>query len=121
MIRFVFKRLIIPRGDSGSFMLPTIEPVEKGDIAVFSILDTLTKSTILEKQLDASEEFIYVNLTHEDTEKLMPGTYYWDVKIYKGPEYDEDGILVGGSTVNSYYAAYGLPYCIIKEVCKKDE
>ena len=42
MIRLIKRRLIIPRGDTGSFSIPTQGLVREGDLAVFGIFDTLT-------------------------------------------------------------------------------
>ena len=51
MIRLINRRLIIPRGDSGSFVLPLIAPVDaEYDEAYFSVFDTLTQEVIIEKQ-----------------------------------------------------------------------
>ena len=119
MLRLINRRLIIPRGDSGSFALPTLGIADEGNVAIFSIFDTLTRETLLEKRVDASEDFIYINLTHDDT-NIPDGKYYWDIKIYREPQFDEDGVLIGGEEVDSYYSAYKLPYCIIKEVSRKD-
>ena len=51
MIRLIQRRLIIPRGDTGSFTIPIQGTVEDGDIAVFSIFDPMTHKTILEKEI----------------------------------------------------------------------
>lgn len=118
MIRFVNRHLIIPQGDTGSFTLPTIEP-ESDAIAVFSIYDELTRSTVLSKVVYANEEEIQFDLTYEDTCNLTPGDYYWDVKIYHSPEYDDEWKLIGANSVDSYYSAYGLPTCSIKKTCTK--
>lgn len=119
MLRLINRRLIIPRGDSGSFALPTLGIADEGNVAIFSIFDTLTRETLLEKRVDASEDFIYINLTHDDT-NIPAGKYYWDIKIYREPQFDEDGVLIGGEEVDSYYSAYRLPLCIVKEVPRKD-
>jgi hypothetical protein len=49
MIRLIQRRLIIPRGDTGSFTIPTLGDVSNGDVAVFSIYDALTHKTVFEK------------------------------------------------------------------------
>ena len=41
MIRLIQRRLIIPRGDTGSFSIPTIGTVGASDIAIFGIFDPL--------------------------------------------------------------------------------
>ena len=55
MLRLINRRLIIPRGDSGSFALPTLGIADEGNVAIFSIFDTLTRETKAQKmQLGAS-------------------------------------------------------------------
>lgn len=117
MIRLVQRRLIIPRGDTGSFSIPVNSA---GELAVFSIYDTLTHTTVFEKEIELAEgqEELVVPFTHQDTVNLTPKKYLWDIKIYSGPQRDEDGILIGGEEINSYYAAFSLPVCDIREVAE---
>lgn len=116
MIRLIQRRLIIPRGDTGSFSLPVQGTVGNNDIAVFSIYDPQTKKTVFEKQISLSGDTITIPFVHTDTVDLTPKKYLWDVKIYKNPQYDEDNLLINGEEINSYYAAFSLPVCEIKEV-----
>ena len=118
MIRLIQRRLIIPRGDTGSFSIPTLSTVQEGHIAVFSIYDPLTHKTVFEKIFSATLDTLTISLAHEDTVKLIPKKYLWDIKIYNNPQYDEDGLLVGGKEINSYYAGYSLPICEIREVAE---
>lgn len=120
MIRMVQRRLIIPRGDTGSFSIPLLTGVAAGDVAVFSIYDTLTHSTVFEKEitLDGTEEQLVVPFVHQDTVNLQAKKYVWDIKIYNSPVRDEDGILIDGAEISSYYAAFSLPVCEIKEVAE---
>lgn len=120
MIRMVQRRLIIPRGDTGSFSIPLLTGVAAGDVAVFSIYDTLTHSTVFEKEitLDGTEEQLVIPFVHQDTVNLQAKKYVWDIKIYNGPVRDEDGILIDGAAINSYYASFSLPVCEIKEVAE---
>ena len=118
MIRLIQRRLIIPRGDTGSFTIPTQGTVENGDIAVFSIYDPMTHITVFEKEVELTEEILTISFTHQDTVKIEPKKYVWDIKIYKNPQRDEDGLLIGGDEINSYYAAFSLPVCEIKEVAQ---
>ena len=115
MLRFIHRKLIIPRGDTGSFYLPVRQAVEDGDVAVFAVLDTVTGETVLTKVIDASTDFLFIMFDQEDTINLPAGKYYWDIKIYHCPEYDEDGKVINGLTVDSYYSAYQLPQLVIKE------
>lgn len=118
MVRLIQRRLIIPRGDTGSFNIPTLGSVEEGDIAVFSIYDPLVHKTVFEKEFAATNDTLTIELLHTDTVNLQPKKYLWDIKIYKSPQRDEDGLLVGGEEINSYYAGYSLPVCEIKEVAE---
>jgi len=116
MIRLIQRRLIIPRGDTGSFTIPTLGTVGEGDVAVFSIYDPLIHSTVFEKIVPATNDTITISFEHIDTVNLECKKYLWDIKIYKSPQYDEDGLLINGEEINSYYAAFSLPICEIKEV-----
>ena len=118
MIRLIQRRLIIPRGDTGSFTIRTLGTVGEGDIAVFSIYDPMIHSTVFEKEVSATNETITISFEHEDTVKLECKKYLWDIKIYKNPQRDEDGLLINGDEINSYYAAFSLPVCEIKEVAQ---
>lgn len=118
MIRLIQRRLIIPRGDTGSFSIPTQGTVGDGDVAVFSIYSPLTHKTVFEKIVPATNETLTIPFVHEDTVNLEPRRYLWDIKIYKQPQYDEDNLLIGGAEINSYYAAFSLPVCEIREVAE---
>ena len=116
MIRLLKRRLIIPRGDSGSFSIPTVGEVSDGDIAVFGIFDPLTHNTVVLKAVYATFPTLTFTLKTEDTIDLEPKKYNWDITIYRNPKFDEDGELIGADETNSYYSAFKLPVCEIKEV-----
>ena len=118
MIRIIGTRLIIPKGDTGFFVLPNRFLQENGNIAVFSVKDPLTQTTVIEKHIDASDSHLLVQIENEDTRSLPAGKYFWDIVFYHKPEYDEDGLLVDAMEINSYYSAYTQPLLIIKEVAK---
>ena len=118
MIRLVQRRLIIPRGDTGSFAIPAITTSDTDNVAVFSIIDTKTKSLVFQKIVEVSEELITINFTHNDTVNLPAGDYVWDIKFYKGPVYADEE-LVNGEEIDSYYAGYSLPSCEIRETADK--
>lgn len=118
MIRVILRRIIIPRGDTGTFTIPTLTYVQEGDVAVFSVYDKLTHTTVLEKIIEATEGTIIVPFEHKDTVNIVPGKYLWDMKIYNRPEYDEDGILIGGKCINSYYSGFSLPVFEVTEVAE---
>lgn len=114
MIRMIQRRLIIPRGDTGSFSIPTIAVASASDVAVFTVFDCLTRTKVFEKTTTPTDDTLTFEFTHNDTVNLTPGYYVWDIKFYKNPVY-ADGALVNGDEVNSYYAGYTLPACEIRE------
>lgn len=129
MIRLIQRRLIIPRGDTGSFTVPTLTTVSAGDVAVFSIFDRITNKNIFEKMIELSggEQQLTIDFTRDDTINLNPGKYYWDITLYNEPDFEEDEngqkqraikYLKDGNQINSYYAAFRLPICEIKEVAE---
>ena len=116
MIRLIRRRLIIPRGDTGSFSIPTLGTISDGDLAVFGIFDSLTHETKVLKMIHATYPSLTFTLKMEDTINLEPKKYNWDISIYHSPILDEDGELIGAKEINSYYSAFKLPICEIKEV-----
>ena len=122
MIRLIQRRLIIPRGDTGSFSIPVQGTVEGNDTAVFYIYDPMTKQTVQAIKGEINDDIITINFTHDKTSNLAPKKYLWDIVIYKNPEYeegDEDMICpINGDEINSYYAAFSLPICDIREVAQ---
>lgn len=121
MIRLIQRRLIIPRGDTGEFTIPMQGTVSEGDIAIFSIYDPYYHKTVCEKIIPATNETLTFSFTHEDTVNIEPSDrYQWDIKIYRSPVYDEEDNLIGGASIDSYYAAFGMemPKCVIKQVAQ---
>ena len=110
MIRLVQRRLIIPQGDTGTFTIPTQGSVENGDTAIFAIFDNLTHKTVLEKEIAATEETLTFDFSSEDTLNIEPDD--------RGYRYSWDITLKRANSVDSYYAAFGLPPCIIKRVTR---
>lgn len=119
MIRTIGTRIIIPKGDTGSFTLPIKkENLLDSDIAIFSVKDYLTSTTVIEKNINIVENQVLVHIEHEDTAKLAAGKYFWDIKVYHRPDYDEEGNIVDALEIDSYYSAFEQPQLIIKEVAK---
>ena len=113
MIRLINRRLIIPRGDTGSFTIPSLMKVapETNIIAVFSIFNEIER--IWTKEYEVQNDTITVEFQHEDTKDLPLGKYNWDIKIYINPQYNDSGLLIDGDEVHSYYAGFKLPDCEI--------
>ena len=114
MIRLVQRNLIIPRGDTGTFSVPALSSYQNGEIAVFSIINPMTQAKIYEKIIEITEETFSVRFEHEDTVNLPVGKFLWDIKIYQNPVIVE-GELLDGTEVDSYYAAFNMPSCEIRQ------
>ena len=110
MIRLIQRRLIIPQGDSGTFTIPTQGTVEQGDKAILAIYDNLTHTTVLEKEINATSDILTFTFESEDTIDIEPDD--------RGSRYSWDITLIRGTDVDSYYAAFGLPPCVIKRVTR---
>ena len=127
MIRLIGRKLIIPQGDTGTFTIPTQGLVESGDEAILSIYDNLTHTTIIEKKIPATAETLEFTFNMNDTITDINGNpiepdnrgnrYSWDVTIIRNPEYDANG-LIHADDIDSYYAAFSLPPCVIKRVTR---
>ena len=118
MIRLIQRRLIIPRGDTGTFSVPVLSTLNTGDVAIFTIFDDMLKRKVFEKKIENINDTIDVRFEHEDTVNLPVGKFYWDIKFYKNPVFIDDE-LVDGEEVDSYYAAFTLPVCEIRQTGDK--
>lgn len=118
MIRLISRRLIIPCGDTGSFTVPVLTNTEGEGIAIFSIINPVTHEIIFRKNVVAENNILTIEFTHNETLNLPIGRYVWDIKYYVNPVY-ENGEIVDGSEVNSYYASFSLPICEIKRSSDK--
>ena len=114
MIRLIQRRLIVPRGDTGTFSIPVLAGKDTGDVSIFTVFDPLMHRKIFEKVMTLSGETLTMELTHGDTVNLPVGQYVWDIKFYTDPIFVEEK-LIGGTEVDSYYAAFTLPVCEIRE------
>lgn len=114
MIRLIQRRLIIPRGDTGTFSVPVLSSYNSGDAAVFSIIDPKTQRRIYNKLMYVTDSVISVRFEHGDTVNLPVGKFLWDIKFYQDPIIDE-GQVVGGKEVDSYYAAFTMPECEVRQ------
>ena len=85
MIRVRFRTIIIPRGDTGFISFPNVGPTWDGDVAVFSLLDKMTRKTVLEKIVDASDESLFFYFNTEDTKDLEAIAHLKSlITIYEG-------------------------------------
>lgn len=110
MIRLIQRRLIIPQGDTGTFTIPMQGTMEENDEAIISIYDNLTHTVVLEKQMTKGEGTLSYTFASVDTIGIEPddrgNRYVWDITLKRA------------NSVDSYYAAFSLPPCIIKRVTR---
>ena len=118
MIRLIQNKLILPRGDTGTFSVPVLTSFTEGDKAIFSIIDLRTNKILLSKECTCSDNTFVITFTHEETVNLPVGKFSWDIKIYQNAEII-DNVVVNGTEVNSYYAAYRLPICEVRQTGDK--
>ena len=123
MIRLVGRKLIIPQGDTGTFTIPTQGTVSEGDKAILAIYDNLTHTTVLEKKIDATSETLTFSFDTEDTLNIEPNDYSnwrytWDITIVRNPTYNNENKLITADDIDSYYAGFRLPPCVIKRVTR---
>ena len=114
MIRLIQRRLIIPRGDTGTFTVPLLATAQTGDASVFTIFDQKTQKKVFEKIVNINGDTLEIVFSHADTVNLPVGDYVWDIKFYKDPVII-DNVLVNGTEIDSYYAAFKLPVCEIRQ------
>ena len=118
MIRLIGRRLIIPQGDTGTFKIPTQGEVALGDISILAIYDTLTQKTVREIRAEMDSDVLTFHFTPEDTLDIEPddrgSRYTWDIVIKRNPYVEQDGQLKYAE-VDSYYAAFSVPDCEIRQ------
>ena len=102
MIRIIGTRLLVPKGDTGFFTLPTRGIPSKGDVAVFSVKDPLTRTTIIEKIIDASEYHLLIEFEHEDTMNLETNVYEYEVLI----------VTHSGQIIKPAYGKINIKECV---------
>lgn len=116
MIRLIGRRLIIPRGDTGTFSIPlqgAVEGIYQAKLGIYDPLLNQWHEINAANELDDNGNLVF-NFTTADTKDLEPSErYQWDIRIFR--DEDNDGEY---ESVDSYYAAFGksMPKCVIKQV-----
>ena len=72
MIRLIQRRLIIPRGDTGSFTIPLQGTVGENDTVIFFIYDPMTKKQVSFIKGEIENDVITINFTPDKTINLDP-------------------------------------------------
>lgn len=117
MVRIIYPADIIwPRGDTGTVQIHVPYHVDEGDIALFLIFDQTKKNILAQQIVQLDQDIVTLRFGQDLAWRLMPGHYYWDVKLYHDPEYDNCGIVMGAKTIDSLYGAFKLPRFEVTEV-----
>lgn len=89
----------ISRGDTGliTFEVEGIELTEN-DRAVFTV-KRRSGGVVIQKVIEPEENKILVPLVNEDTDKLRPDTYEWDIRYVIEAVEDTDGSVTDGREV----------------------
>jgi hypothetical protein len=79
----------------------------------------MRQKKIYQKQItDIDGDTFTVRFEHEDTVNMPVGKYYWDIKFYQNPVI-ADNIVIDGDEIDSYYAAFTLPECEVRQTGDK--
>ena len=105
------RRITMPVGDTGTFVieLDVTEPVS--GLAVFAICKKTTTryTTVLQKPVGIIDNTVTVHIANADTEHLDPGDYCWDVRVLTDPEIDaESGNTVESDAVGEVHSLFAL-------------
>ena len=70
MIRLIQRRLIIPRGDTGSFSIPALDGITEDDTIIFALFDPLTQKNVLKVKGSLHEGVVTITFQSKDTVNL---------------------------------------------------
>ena len=74
--------MAVSKGDSGYFTVTITGDVPaNGTEALFTVKKNLGGRASLIKHLSVIDGEVLIELTSQDTNKLEPGKYYWDLRI----------------------------------------
>ena len=108
--------VVWPRGDTGSIQIHVPYHVDEGDISLFLVFDRFTRKVLAEQVVILEDDYVTVPFGQELAWRLMPGKYFWDVKLYHDPIYDDEGRVMGALTIDSIYGAFKQPSLTVTEV-----
>lgn len=74
--------MAISKGDSGYFTITFEGDIpDDGTDVIFTIKQKLDGPSQLIKHIGVADGAVLVGLTSQDTNKLEPGKYYWDIRV----------------------------------------
>lgn len=117
MVRVVYPAdIILPRGDTGAVQINVPYHTDEDDIALFVVWDkNCPTRPIWQQQMPLENGVVTLVFGKDIAWRLMPGKYFWDVKLYHDPEFDEFGCPINAATIDSIYSAFRAPKLIITE------
>lgn len=91
--------ITLSRGDTGAVVL-TASGYDFGssDRALFSVRNG-AGTMVIQRIYEMEDNAFTVTFFNADTDTLMPGTYYWDVRYVINPTYDTSGNIIDGDQV----------------------
>lgn len=76
------KMIAVSRGDNAFFDVTFKGDVpEDGTIAVFSVKKDLEGKVLLQKYVEIQDGIAQIDLYSQDTNKLKPDEYFWDIRV----------------------------------------
>lgn len=74
--------MAISKGDSGYFTVNFTGDIPSDGVeALFTVKKNLGKPASIIKHFTVNDAAVLIELTSQDTNKLEPGDYYWDLRI----------------------------------------
>ncbi len=74
--------MAVSKGDSGYFTVTITGDVpENGTEALFTVKKKIGGTASIIKHLSVIDGEVLIELTSQDTNKLEPGKYYWDLRV----------------------------------------
>lgn len=74
--------IAVSKGDSAYFSILLEGDVpEDGVIAMFTVKKKVGESAAMIKKYEVTDGVVWIGLTSQDTNKLEPGNYIWDLRV----------------------------------------
>lgn len=74
--------MAVTKGDSAYFTITITGDVpEDGTDILFTVKDRQTRRTLIKKHFSVYGGVVFVELLSQDTNKLEPGNYFWDIRV----------------------------------------
>lgn len=92
-------KITLSRGDTGAFIVEaTGYDFGPDDRALFSVRNG-AGTIVIQRAYELENNAFTVTFFNADTDTLIPGTFYWDVRYVINPVYDGNNNIVDGDQV----------------------